>query len=58
MLKRSPEQSLAYATKMNFKFVMIVNPDNETVTLRSLHDSSEQTVSTEEILAGRFDVQP
>jgi hypothetical protein len=41
---------------MNYRFVMIIGPDNESVTLRSLSDGSEQTVSTAAILAGRFDV--
>ncbi len=58
MLKRDLEQSIDYASKMNYKFVMIIGPDNKTVTLRYLHNGSEHTVAIEEILAGRFNVQP
>jgi ATP phosphoribosyltransferase regulatory subunit len=55
MLEREIKQTIDYATKMNYRFVMIIGPDNESVTLRSLSDGSEQTVSTAAILAGRFD---
>lgn len=58
MLKRDLEQTLDYATKMNYRCVMTVGSNNETVTVHALHDGSERTVSIEEILAGRFDVQP
>ena len=58
MIKRDLEQSIDYATKMNYKFVMIIGQDSETVTLRYLHNGSEHTVAIEEILAGRFNVQP
>ena len=58
MLKRDLAQSIDYATKMNYKFVMIIGQDNKTVTLRYLHNGSEHTVAIEEILAGRFNAQP
>jgi ATP phosphoribosyltransferase regulatory subunit len=56
MLKRDLEQTIDYAKKMNYRFVMMIGPDNESVTLRTLSDGSEQTISTATILAGRFDV--
>ena len=56
MLKRDLEQTLDYATKMNYRFVMLVGPDNKSVTLRTLSDGSEQTITIAAILAGRFDV--
>jgi len=56
MLKRDLEQTLDYATKMNYRFVMLIGPDNKSVTLRTLSDGSEQTITIAAILAGRFDV--
>jgi ATP phosphoribosyltransferase regulatory subunit len=56
MLKRDLEQSLDYAKKMNYRFVMVLGPDNDSVKLHALSDGSEQTVPTATILAGRFDV--
>jgi len=56
MLKRDLEQTLDYATKMNYRFVMLIGPDNKSVTLRTVSDGSEQTITIAAILAGRFDV--
>lgn len=56
MLKRDFEQTLDYATKMNFRFVLTIGPDSAPATLRAIADGSEQTVATETILAGRLDV--
>lgn len=41
---------------MNYRFVMVLGPDNDSVKLHALSDGSEQTVPTATILAGRFDV--
>jgi ATP phosphoribosyltransferase regulatory subunit len=56
MLERPLDQTIDYAMKMNYRFVMIIGPDNESVTLHALSDGSEQMVTATEILAGRLDV--
>ncbi len=56
MLHRNLEQSIDYAKKMNYRFVMVLGPDNDSVKLHALSDGSEQTIPTATIMAGRLDV--
>ncbi|PLX74276.1 MAG: ATP phosphoribosyltransferase regulatory subunit [Desulfuromonas sp.] len=55
MVSRTFEQSVDYASKMNFRYVMTVAGESE-VKLHSIADSSEKTVSIEAIFAGNLEL--
>jgi len=58
MLPRDLEASLAYARKMNFTYLMIINEENQPLRLIRVADRQERTLSPAEILAGDFILNP
>ena len=56
ILSRSLDETIEYARKMNFRYVMNVGSNGEEVTLRSLADNSEKTVAVRAIFAGELEL--
>ena len=56
MIDRSYEETLEYARKMNFRFVLNIAADGAEVTLHSLADDSTKTVAVEAIFAGKLEL--
>lgn len=52
----SSGETLEYAQKMNFRYVMNVGSDGESVTLHCLADHAEKTVAVQAIIAGELEL--
>jgi len=56
ILSRSSDETLEYARKMNFRYVMNVGSNSEEVTLHSLADDTERTIAVKAIFAGELEL--
>jgi ATP phosphoribosyltransferase regulatory subunit len=56
MVNRNADETIEYAGKMNFRYVMNVGRDSQEVTLHSLTDGKEQSIAVAAILEGKLEL--
>ncbi|PLY01577.1 MAG: ATP phosphoribosyltransferase regulatory subunit [Desulfuromonas sp.] len=56
MIERSYDETVEYARKMNFRYVLNVEADASSVTLHHLADESKKSVAVDAILAGKLEL--
>ncbi|NIQ97301.1 MAG: ATP phosphoribosyltransferase regulatory subunit, partial [Desulfuromonadales bacterium] len=56
MVKRSKEETIDYAGKMNFRYVINVGSDSREATLYSLADKTDRSIAVDAILSGELEL--
>ncbi len=56
MVCRGTEETIEYAGKMNFRYIMNVGSDSREVTLHSLADNTDRAIAVEAVLSGEFEL--